>query len=188
METFFNLGECMLIRKVGPDSPADFTGDCQIPLGDLARRQERVEANPTGIDCSRSRYAPDDDPPIHTVQPLIPERNAVLGCHGLQALASAASHLPTYFEQVGKIRIYREGEPYRNGKEAVVVHSKAFEAEALPQKPGPRQVQRSARNLNLSFINQIGIREIDIKQDVVFFDRRSEQHGSPPVEGQLESG
>ena len=68
------------------------------------------------------------------------------------------------------------------------MHSKALEAEALPQEPSPRQVQRSARNLYLSLMGHVGIREIDVEQDVVFLDRRAEQQRSLPIDGQLETG
>src|SRR5207247_5185884 len=60
----------------------------------------------------------------------------------------------SHFEQVGEIRIHGEGEPDRNGEEAVVVHAQALEAAAVPQEPRPRQMQRSARDLSLSLIGQ----------------------------------
>ena len=55
------------------------------------------------------------------------------------------------------------------------MHSKALEAVALPQEPSPRQVQCSTRDLYLSLMGHVGIREIDVEQDIVFFDRRAEQ-------------
>src|SRR5207244_13101329 len=81
-----------------------------------------------------------------------------------------------------------EGKPDQNGKEAVVVYSKTLEAAALPQEPRPRQVQPSARDLYLSLIGHVWIREIDVEQDVVFLDRRAEQQRPLPIDGQLESG
>src|SRR5512141_2370536 len=72
--------------------------------------------------------------------------------------------------------------------EAVVVHSKALEAAALPQEPSPRQVQRSTRNIYLSFTGHVGIREIDVEQDVGFFDHRTEQQRPFPINGQFETG
>ena len=140
------------------------------------------------MDCSRSRCTADGNPPIHTIQPLISERNSVLGCDGLQASASPVSHLPADFEEVGKIPIHGEGEPDRNGKEAVVVHAQALEAAALPQEPSPRQMQRSARDLSLSLIGHVGIREIDVEQNVVFLDCRAEQQRPLPIDGQRETG
>jgi hypothetical protein len=106
MERSFYFDERILIRLITPDSPVDFTGDREIPLEDFSRRQERVETDLPGMDCGRSRCTADGDPPIHTIQPLIPERYSVLGRDGLQAPASTVSYLPTDFEQVGKIRIH----------------------------------------------------------------------------------
>jgi hypothetical protein len=68
------------------------------------------------------------------------------------------------------------------------VHSKTLEAAALPQEPSPRQVQRSARDLSLSLIGHVGIREIDVEHDVIFLDRRAQQQRPLPIDGQLESG
>src|SRR5467141_2777905 len=155
MERSFYFDERILIREITPGSPVDLTGNCEIPLDDFSRRQKRVEADLTGMDCSRSRCTADGNPPIHTIQPLISERNSVLGCDGLQASASPGSHLPADFEEVGEIPIHGEGEPDRNGKEAVVVHAQALEAAALPQEPSPRQMQRSARDLSLSLIGHV---------------------------------
>jgi hypothetical protein len=106
MERSFYFDERVLIRMSTPDSPVDFAGNRQIPLGDFTRRQERVETDLTGMDCRRSRCTVERDPPIHTIQPLISERYSLLGHDGLQASASPASYRPTDFEQVGKIRIY----------------------------------------------------------------------------------
>src|SRR5207247_9831912 len=90
----------------------------------------------------------------------------------------------SHFEQVGEIRIHGEGEPDRNGEEAVVVHAQALEAAAVPQEPRPRQMQRSARDLSLSLIGHVGICEIDVEQDVVYLDRRTEQQRPLPIDGQ----
>ena len=175
MERPVYLDECVLIREVRPVSPADFTRDRKIPLNDFSSRQERVEADLIRMDCRRSRHTEECDPPIHTIQPLISERNSILGRDRLQTSASPASYLPTDFEKVRKIRIHREGEADWNGNKAVVVHSKALEAAALPQEPSAGQVQCAARNLHLSFMSDIGIREIDVEHDVVFLERRTEQ-------------
>jgi hypothetical protein len=106
MERSFYFDERMLIREIAPNSPVDVTGDRQIPLDDFSRRQERVEADLAGMDCSRSRCTADGDPPIHTIQPLISERHSILGCDGLQASTSPGSYLPTHFEKVGEIPIH----------------------------------------------------------------------------------
>ena len=68
------------------------------------------------------------------------------------------------------------------------MHSKTLEAAALPQEPSPRQMQRSARDLHLSLTGHVGIREIDVEQDVVYLDRRAEQQRPLPIDGQLETG
>jgi hypothetical protein len=106
MERSFYFDERMLIREITPGSPVDLTGDRQIPLDDFSRRQERVEADLIGMDCGRSRCTADGNPPIHTIQPLIPKRHSVLGRDGLQASASPGSYLPTHFEEVSKIPIH----------------------------------------------------------------------------------
>jgi hypothetical protein len=106
MERAFYFDERMLIREITPDWPVDLTRDREIPLEDFSCRQERIKADLTGMDGSRSRCTADGDPPIHTIQPFIPKRHSVLGRDGLQASASPGSHLPADFEQVGKIRIH----------------------------------------------------------------------------------
>ena len=106
MERSFYFDERMLIRDMRPITPADFTRDRQIPLNDFSSRQERIEADLTRMDCGRSRYTKERDPPIHAIQSLISERNSILGRDRLQASASTASYRPTDFEQVRKIRIH----------------------------------------------------------------------------------
>jgi hypothetical protein len=106
MERPFCFEERALIRELALDSPTDFTGDHEIPLDGFSHRQERVTVNLTGMDCGGGRCTPDGEPPIHPIQPLIPERNSVLGRDGLQASASPISLFPTDFEKVGKIRIH----------------------------------------------------------------------------------
>jgi hypothetical protein len=101
-------------------------------LDGLSGRQECLETNVIGKDCRWSGCRANGNPPIHTIQTLIPERKAVLGRDGIQVSTSPTSYLPTDFEQVGKIRFHREGETERNGKMAIVVHTKALEAEAFP--------------------------------------------------------
>jgi hypothetical protein len=106
MERSFYFDEAALIREFAPDWPVDFTGDREIPLDDFSRRQERIKANLTGMDCRRSWRTADGNPPVHTIQPLIPERNPILGYDGLQASASPGSYRPTHFKQVGEIPIH----------------------------------------------------------------------------------
>ena len=68
------------------------------------------------------------------------------------------------------------------------MHAQALEAAAVPQEPRPRQMQRSARDLSLSLIGHVGIREIDVEQNVVFLDCRAEQQRPLPIDGQRETG
>src|SRR6476660_3143728 len=48
-------------------------------------------------------------------------------------------------------------------------------------------MQRSAWDLYLSWKDHVGTREIDIEQDVVFFDGRAQKQRPLPIDGQLES-
>ena len=79
MERSFHFDERILIRAITTNSPTDFTGDSQIPLDDFSSWQTRVEADLTGKDSGRSRRTTDGNPPVHRVQPLIPERYSILG-------------------------------------------------------------------------------------------------------------
>ncbi len=163
MERSFYCDERAIIRESTPASPADVTGDRELPLDGFSRRQKRVAMDLTEKDGRRRRRTVDGHPSIHTIQSLIPERYSIFGLDGLQASASSISLRPADFEKIGKIGTHGDGEPDRNGKQAIVVDSQALEAASLPLEPSPRHVQRSARDLYLSLMRHIGIHEIDIE-------------------------
>src|SRR4051812_40610356 len=48
-------------------------------------------------------------------------------------------------------------------------------------------MQRSAQNLHLPRMGHVGAREIDVEQDVVLFDRRTQQERPLSIDGQLKS-
>jgi hypothetical protein len=132
IERSFYLDKRALIRKITLDSLVDFTGDRKIPLDDFSRRQQRIEADLTGMNCRRNGCTANGDPSLHMIQPLIPDRHSILECEGLQASASPVSLRSTDFEHIGKIGIHGEGEPNRNGKEAIVLDSETLETNSLP--------------------------------------------------------